>query len=108
MCPRIRVFRRKRGAAVGKPAPGPRRRPDDAGHARTPCVARYRGPWLHSTFMSLHVRSTAFSTSAAASGWLPVCADVIIMWVSASPRGLTTMPAICVPLVNSTRRRVAS
>src|SRR5262249_35309384 len=31
----------------------------------------------HSTFISAHTRSTLFMTSAAASGWLPLCAEVM-------------------------------
>ncbi len=61
--------------------------------SRTPSGQRRHGvDGEHSTFMSLHTRSTAFSTSAEASGWLPVCADEISMCVRLSPSAATLMP----------------
>ena len=43
----------------------------------------------HSTFISLQTRSTALSTSAAAFGWSPVCAEEMSMCVSCSLSALS-------------------
>src|SRR5262249_42147745 len=87
-----------------------RRRPWD-GRSPARCTAAHRASSRrldgrhccareHSTFISLHTRSTLSVTSMAAFGCDPVCADVTSRWVRSSPSRLTLTPAIWVPSVN--------